>query len=89
MTKADVSVVIPCYHCASTIERCVQSVMNQTLLPKEIILVNDASDDQLENILIKLQSSCNSDLSKLSNLTQTKGLQAQEMLGGACLRVDL
>lgn len=56
MTKADVSVIIPCYRCASTIERCVQSVMSQTLLPKEIILVDDASDDQSEKILDKLQS---------------------------------
>lgn len=45
MVKADVSVVIPCYQCADTIERCVSSVVNQTLKPKTLILVDDASLD--------------------------------------------
>ncbi len=41
-----VSVVIPCYCCEDTIERSVVSVMNQTGLPIEVILVDDASPDQ-------------------------------------------
>ena len=40
-----VSVVIPCYRCADTIARAVGSVIIQTLLPKEILLVEDCSDD--------------------------------------------
>lgn len=40
-----VSVIIPCYRCAETIERAVDSVLNQTQLPEEIILVDDFSDD--------------------------------------------
>jgi glycosyltransferase involved in cell wall biosynthesis len=42
---ADVSVVIPCYRCTGTIERAFNSVVNQTLAPKEVILVEDFSDD--------------------------------------------
>ena len=73
MTKADVSVIIPCYRCAGTIERCVQSVMDQTLLPKEIILVSDASDDQSENILIELQSSYDSSFIKIIKFDTNQG----------------
>lgn len=40
-----VSVVIPCYRCADTIERAVDSVYAQTRLPAEVILVDDYSGD--------------------------------------------
>lgn len=42
----DISVVIPCYKCSQTIERAVKSVWEQTLRPKEVILIEDCSDDQ-------------------------------------------
>ena len=40
-----VSVIIPCYCCAATIERAVSSVMAQTVLPAEVWLIDDASPD--------------------------------------------
>lgn len=43
---APVSVVIPCYLCQDTIERAVLSVLRQTMLPREILLVDDASPDE-------------------------------------------
>ena len=42
---ARVSVVIPCYCCHHTIENAVASVVGQTWLPVEIILVDDCSND--------------------------------------------
>lgn len=45
-----VSVVIPCYRCSDTIERAVNSVMRQTKVPVEIILVDDFSNDSLKTI---------------------------------------
>ena len=42
---APVSVVIPCYRCAETIGRAVDSVAGQTLPPAEVILVEDGSGD--------------------------------------------
>lgn len=42
---APVSVIIPCFRCAATIARAVQSVIAQTLPPAEILLVEDGSDD--------------------------------------------
>lgn len=42
---APVSVVVPCYRCADTIESAVASVAAQALRPAEILLVDDASGD--------------------------------------------
>lgn len=58
--KCNVSVVIPCYNSLDTIERAVQSVVRQSLLPEEIIIIDDCSSlagmkELLENI--KLQNS--------------------------------
>lgn len=45
MIFAPISVVIPCYKASSTLRRAINSVINQSLLPFELILVDDASDD--------------------------------------------
>lgn len=43
--RAPISVIIPCYRCEETIGRALTSVLEQTLLPQEILLVDDCSDD--------------------------------------------
>jgi len=43
--KASVSVIIPCYRSFTHIRRTVESVMNQTMLPEELFLVDDFSND--------------------------------------------
>jgi glycosyltransferase involved in cell wall biosynthesis len=43
--QAPVSVIIPCYRCATTIRRAINSVYCQTKKPIEVILVDDASGD--------------------------------------------
>ena len=48
---ADISVIIPCYNSSKTIERAIESVINQTLLPKEIIVVDDCSNDNTLELL--------------------------------------
>jgi glycosyltransferase involved in cell wall biosynthesis len=45
-SRIPVSVVIPCFCCADTIERALSSVAEQTALPVEVILVEDASPDE-------------------------------------------
>ncbi|WAW09110.1 glycosyltransferase family 2 protein [Oxalobacter vibrioformis] len=45
MKAIPVSVIIPCYCCSDVLERAVISVINQTLKPLEIILVEDSSPD--------------------------------------------
>lgn len=56
---APVSVIIPCFRCAHTIERAAESVLNQTMLPQELILVEDNSQDSngTLGILKKIQDS--------------------------------
>ena len=46
-----VSVIVPCYNSSSYIDRCVDSLVNQTLEDIEIILIDDKStDDTLEKL---------------------------------------
>lgn len=53
---APVSVVIPCYRCRTTVGRALGSVAAQTLRPREVILIDDASDDDTIVILQDLQN---------------------------------
>jgi len=40
-----ITIIIPCYSCASTIGRAFKTILWQTMLPAEVILVDDFSDD--------------------------------------------
>lgn len=51
----DFSVVIPCYNSEKTIVKCIQSVFSQTLLPKEIIVIDDGSKDCTLDLLFTLK----------------------------------
>lgn len=47
MIQPKVSVIIPCYKVEKYLDRCVESVINQTLKDLEIILVDDESPDRV------------------------------------------
>src|SRR6476469_11194130 len=48
---APVSVIVPCYRCAATIDDAIASVVAQTLRPAQVLLVDDGSgDDTLEQL---------------------------------------
>ncbi|MBU4524542.1 MAG: glycosyltransferase family 2 protein [Desulfomicrobium sp.] len=51
MHKANVSVVIPCFNSEATILRALDSVLQQTLVPNEIVIVDDGSSDSTESIV--------------------------------------
>ena len=51
------SIIIPCYNCAETLEEAVDSIYRQALtLPFEIIMVDDCSTDKTVKIMDKLKN---------------------------------
>lgn len=80
LAKIPVSVVIPCYRCAGTIERAVDSVLAQKLLPKELILVEDCSNDGTIDVLNKLQSKY-PELIKVTQLKENGGAASARNAG--------
>ncbi len=50
-----VSVIVPFYNVETYIDKCLKSLVNQTLEDIEIILVNDGSKDNTKNIVKKYQ----------------------------------
>jgi glycosyltransferase involved in cell wall biosynthesis len=50
--SCDVSVIVPTYHSSGTLKRALESVYNQSLLPREIIVVDDGSADWEQSRLI-------------------------------------
>lgn len=49
----DVSIIVPIYNAEKYIEKCLDSLVNQTKKELEFILVNDGSTDNTENIIKK------------------------------------
>ncbi|MEB3191205.1 MAG: glycosyltransferase family 2 protein, partial [Snowella sp.] len=68
-----VSVIIPCYNSAQTIERAIQSVAQQSLKPQEVIVIDDASSDNTIEILQSLQNHYGKDWLKLVTLEKNAG----------------
>jgi len=74
-----ISVIIPAYNAASTIARCLDSVLGQTYKHIEIIVVNDGSTDSTQKILdeyCKLHSRI-----KVLNHQENSGLFAARLTG--------
>src|ERR1700677_560836 len=46
-----ISVVIPAYNCAATIQDTLDSVLRQTVLPDEVLVMDDGSTDETLGIL--------------------------------------
>ncbi|WP_161902179.1 glycosyltransferase family 2 protein, partial [Candidatus Enterococcus willemsii] len=51
-----VSVVVPCYNCATTIEKCCISILNQEKIDIELICIDDGSTDNTWEVLCGLKA---------------------------------
>ncbi len=48
---ADISVLIPTYNCGQFINHAIESAMNQTLSPREILVIDDGSTDNTPEVV--------------------------------------
>lgn len=51
MSKYKISVIVPVYNVEKFIDKCLDSLVNQTLKEIEIIVVNDGSPDNSQKII--------------------------------------
>ncbi len=51
MSRPTVSVVIPCYNCAQYVEQAIQSALGQQGVEVEVIVVNDGSPDNVDEVV--------------------------------------
>lgn len=51
-----VSIIIPCYNAESTLEKCLNSVLNQDYKNFEVIIINDGSTDSTSKIIEDFKS---------------------------------
>lgn len=72
-----ISVIIPTYNREKTIEYCIKSIINQTLKPFEIIIVDDCSDDKTIEIVEKM----NINNLKIIKLEKNSGAQVARNTG--------
>lgn len=82
-TNVSVSVVIPCYQCSNTIRRAVDSIFQQTLLPAEVILVDDASTDRTPAVLGEIQEQYGRDWIIVLSMRTNGGPSASRNMGWA------
>lgn len=79
---APVSVVIPCFRCGRTIGRALASVMQQSQIPAEVILVDDASGDDTWRVLTEL-AQADPGWIKLIRLNENQGAASARNAGWA------
>lgn len=70
---APVSAVVPCWRSGHTIRRALASIAAQTLLPAEVLLVDDASGDETLNTLHALASEYPKGWVRVLSLEQNMG----------------
>lgn len=86
-----VSVIIPAYNAEKYIEECIQSVLEQSYVEWELIIINDGSSDQTENIVKKYcQIERKIRLISISNsgAGNARNIGTQQAKGEYCLYLD-
>lgn len=77
------SIIVPVYNCEIYIEQCIQSVLNQDFQDYEIILINDASEDNSKQICNKYEK--NKKVTVIHN-KQNSGVSYSRNIGITCAK---
>jgi glycosyltransferase involved in cell wall biosynthesis len=83
---ADVSVIIPCYRCVATLGRAIDSVLAQTRLPREIVLVDDCSGDDTFDTMNVFAASLGREWVTVVSLPRNLGAGEARNAGWACAK---
>ena len=51
----DISIIVPAYNAEKYLEKCLESLVNQTKKNIEIIVINDGSTDDTEKIILEFK----------------------------------
>lgn len=78
-----VSVIIPCYECAETLERAVASVAAQTQIPAQLILVDDCSGVNTRNMIQAIAGRYSEGWISIVSMDQNKGAASARNAGWA------
>ena len=55
MKNTNISIYVPVYNGEKTIERCINSILEQSIKPSNILILNDSSTDNTLEILKKYE----------------------------------
>lgn len=86
-----VSAIVPVYNTEKFLEKCIRSIMSQTLKEIEIICINDGSTDNSLEILKKLQKEDNRIIiinKKNEGVSKARNVGIEKARGKYCLNVD-
>ena len=75
------SIIIPVFNAANYLERCIDSLLQQTLDDIELIFINDASTDQSLSILQRYSSQSQQRCIKIINLEKNGGISNARNIG--------
>ena len=51
--SSEISIYVPAFNAEHTIRACINSILSQTVKPQEVLIINDASTDNTQNILLE------------------------------------
>lgn len=79
--KTNIDVIIPVYNGQDYIAQAIQSVLKQTYLPANLIIINDGSTDTTQQIIDKIKSENNTAVNIIIHQQINKGLSAARNAG--------